>query len=166
LVAKDKSFPKFKIDMWQEKFNRDGVDRSRFSMDFYYPYLAGIKTNKKEFLDLLDNYYVKGLGVKCVAEEPWVTFAESCECVISALIHDNELIAKEIFDNIQQFQNKDGIFPTGYQYEMEIYWPEENSTWTNAAVIIAAHALSFFNSDCNESSVNVFLDLRNFFKSN
>ncbi|NDE95189.1 MAG: hypothetical protein EB063_02755, partial [Proteobacteria bacterium] len=145
LVAKDKSFPKFNTEMWQEKFNRDGVDRSRFSMDFYYPFLAGIKNNKKEFLDLLDNYYEKGLGVKCVAEEPWVTIAESSECVISALIHDNENIAKQIFNDIQQFQNKDGIFPTGYQYDMEIFWPEENSTWTNAAVIIAAHALSFYD---------------------
>ena len=166
LVAKDKSFPKFNTEMWQEKFNRDGVDRSRFSMDFYYPFLAGIKNNKKEFLDLLDNYYVKGLGVKCVAEEPWVTIAESSECVISALIHDNENIAKQIFNDIQQFQNKDGIFPTGYQYKMEIFWPEEDSTWTNAAVIIAAHALSFYDLGSNDSSVNVFLELRNFFKSN
>ena len=166
LVAKDKSFPKFNTEKWQEKFNRDGVDRSRFSMDFYYPYLAGIKNNKKEFLELLDNYYVKGLGVKCVAEEPWVTIAESSECVISALIHDNENIAKQIFNDIQQFQNKDGIFPTGYQYNMEIFWPEENSTWTNAAVIIAAHALSFYDLGSNDSSVNVFLELRNFFKSN
>jgi hypothetical protein len=166
LVAKDKSFPKFKTDVWHKKFNRDGVDRSRFSMDFYYPFLAGIKNNKKEFLDSLDNYYVKGLGVKCVAEEPWVTIAESSECVISALIHGNENIAKEIFNDIQQFQNKDGIFPTGYQYDMEIFWPDENSTWTNAAVIIAAHALSCFDFDCNKSSRNVFLELRNFFKSN
>jgi hypothetical protein len=166
LMAKDKSVPKFNIEMWQKKFNRDGVDRSRFSMDFYYPFLAGIKNNKKEFLDLLDNYYVKGLGVKCVAEEPWVTIAESSECVISALIHDNENIAKQIFNDIQQFQNKDGIFPTGYQYNMEIFWPEENSTWTNAAVIIAAHALSFYDLGSNDSSVNVFLELRNFFKSN
>jgi len=166
LVAKDKSFPEFKINMWQEKFNRDGIDRSRFSMDFYYPFLAGIKNNKKEFLESLDKFYIKGLGVKCVAEEPWVTIAESSECVISALIHDNEYIAKEIFNDIQQFQNRDGIFPTGYQYDMEIFWPEENSTWTNAAVIIAAHALSFYDLGSNESSVNVFLELRNFFKSN
>jgi len=166
LAAKDKSLPMFNIDMWQEKFNRDGIDRSRFSMDFYYPFLAGIKNNRKEFLDLLDNYYVKGLGVKCVAEEPWVTIAESSECVISALIHGNENIAKEIFNDIQQFQNKDGIFPTGYQYHMEIFWPDENSTWTNAAVIIAAHALSFYDLGSNDSSVNVFLELRNFFKTN
>ena len=166
LMAKDKSFHKFNIEMWQEKFDRDGVDRSRFSMDFYYPFLAGIKNDKKEFIDILDNYYVKGLGVKCVAEEPWVTIAESSECAISALIHDNEDIAKDIFNDIQQFQNKDGIFPTGYQYDMEIFWPEENSTWTNAAVIIAAHALSSYDLNSNESSVNVFLELRNFFKSN
>ena len=49
LVAKNKSFPEFKINMWQEKFNRDGIDRSRFSMDFYYPFLAGIKITRMNF---------------------------------------------------------------------------------------------------------------------
>ena len=134
-------------------------------MDLYYPFLSGIKNNKEEFPELLENDYGKGGGVKCVAEEPWVTIAESSECVISALIQDNENIAKKIFHDIQQFQNKDGIFPTGYQYDMEIFWPEENSTWTNAAVIIAAHALSFCDLDCNKSSVHIFLELRNLFKS-
>ena len=45
---------------------------------------------------------------------------------------------------------------------MEILWPEENSTWTNAAVIIAAHALSYYDLDFNKPSVNVFLELKIF----
>ena len=39
---------------------------------------------------------------------------------------------------------------------MEIFWPEENSTWTNAAVIIAAHALSFYDLGSNESLLMSF----------
>ena len=29
--------------LWSIKFDRDGIDRSRFSMDFYYPFLARAK---------------------------------------------------------------------------------------------------------------------------
>jgi len=40
-----------------------------------------------------------------------------------------------------KFRGDDGIFSTGYQFSENIYWPDERSTWTNAAVIIAADAL-------------------------
>ena len=42
---------------------------------------------------------------------------------------------------IENFKNKDGIFPTGYQYSEKIFWPDERSTWTNAAYIIAKDCL-------------------------
>ena len=165
ITAKESLAPNLITSLWDKKFDRDGVDRSRFSMDFYYPYLAGIKNNKSEFLKSLESFYVKGLGIKCVKEEPWVTVAESCECVIAALVHENIQIAEDIFNDIQQFQDSEGIFPTGYQYDLKIFWPEEKSTWTNAAVIIAAHALTCkINTDSVEK--NVFLELCNFFKSN
>jgi hypothetical protein len=43
---------------------------------------------------------------------------------------------------------------------MDIFWPEENSTWTNAAVIIAAHALSTY-SNKETSKGNIFFYLNN-----
>ena len=46
--------------------------------------------------------------------------------------------AKKILKEIMKFQDNKGIFPTGYQYKLDILWPDEFSTWTNAAVIIAA----------------------------
>jgi hypothetical protein len=165
IMAKESLAPDLNINLWDEKFDRDGVDRSRFSMDFYYPYLAGIKKSKTEFLKVLENFYIKGLGIKCVQEEPWVTIAESCECVIAALVHGNIQIADDIFNDIQQFQDSEGIFPTGYQYDLKLFWPEEKSTWTNAAVIIAAHALSCSKKP-DSTQKNVFLELSNFFKSN
>jgi len=165
IMAKEFLSPDLNINLWDEKFDRDGVDRSRFSMDFYYPYLAGVKKSKSEFLQVLENFYIKGLGVKCVQEEPWITIAESCECVIAALVHGNIQIAEDIFNDIQQFQDSEGIFPTGYQYDLKIFWPEEKSTWTNAAVIIAAHALSCSKKP-DSTQKNVFLELSNFFKSN
>ena len=57
-----------------------------------------------------------------------------------------------------------------FQQDINMIWKsfgqKRYSTWTNAAVIIAAHALSFYDLSDNESSVNVFLELRNFFNSN
>jgi hypothetical protein len=158
----------FSIDTskWDQKFDRDGTDRSRFSMDFYYPYLARVKNNKQEFDKHLEEFYVKGLGVKCVKEEPWVTVAESSECVLAALVNGNVISAENIFNDILQFQDSAGIFPTGYQYDLKIFWPEEKSTWTNAAVIIAGHALCTFKDINERKGSNVFVNLSNFNKSN
>ena len=158
----------FSIDTskWDQKFDRDGTDRSRFSMDFYYPYLARVKNNKQEFDKHLEEFYVKGLGVKCVKEEPWVTIAESSECVLAALVNGNVTSAENIFNDILQFQDSAGIFPTGYQYDLKIFWPEEKSTWTNAAVIIAGHALCAFKDINERKGSNVFVNLSNFNESN
>ena len=38
-------------------------------------------------------------------------------------------------------RNSKGYFSTGYQFELGVYWPEEDSTWTNAAVIMAADCI-------------------------
>jgi hypothetical protein len=72
--------------------------------------------------------------------------------------------AQNIFNNILQFKNDNGIFPTGYQYEMDIFWPEENSTWTNAAVVIAAHALATYGKK-EASKGNIFFYLNNLLES-
>mgnify|MGYP000013064522 FL=1 len=144
------------LSLWDQKFDRDGEDRSRFSMDFYYPYMAGVKKNQQVFKKNLEDFYVSGLGVKCVKEEPWITVAESSECLLAAIICGEHRVAKDIFKDILKYQNPDGIFPTGYQYELDILWPEENSTWSNAAIIIGAHALC----NLNKTNENVFLLLR------
>jgi hypothetical protein len=106
------------------------------------------------------------LGVKCVKEEPWVTIAESSECVLAALVNGNVTSAENIFNDILQFQDSAGIFPTGYQYDLKIFWPEEKSTWTNAAVIIAGHALCAFKDINERKGSNVFVNLSNFNESN
>lgn len=122
------------------KFNRDGIDRSRFSMDSYYPFMCGY-VNDKKINKFLDQFYVDGLGIKCVIEEPWVTLAESSEAVIALLKSGKRDLAQKIFIDLIQFKNKKGVFPTGYQYKLDLFWPEEQSTWTNAAVIMAADCL-------------------------
>ena len=123
-----------------KKFDRDGISRARFSMDSYYPILCNCGT-KEDANKLLNKFYVNGLGIKCVEEEPWVTFAESSECIMA--LHKIGLLeeAKKIFNEVLKHKNTKGYFPTGYQYDLRVYWPEENSTWTNAAIIMAADCL-------------------------
>ena len=82
-----------------------------------------------------------GLGIKCVEEEPWVTFAESSECIMALYKVGLKKEATKIFDEVLKHKNSKGYFPTGYQYDLGIYWPEEDSTWTNAAIIMAADCI-------------------------
>ncbi|MFP5373144.1 MAG: prenyltransferase, partial [Actinomycetes bacterium] len=52
------------------------ADRSRFSMDWYYPVLAGAVTGASAAERLAadwERFVVPGLGVRCVADQPWVT---------------------------------------------------------------------------------------------
>ena len=123
--------------IYSKKFDRDEISRKRFSMDNYYPFLCGIGNDEK-IGKVLGDFYKEGLGIKCVIEEPWVTFAESSEFIISMVKMKKNEDAKKIFQEIMKFQDNRGIFPTGYQYKLDILWPDEFSTWTNAAVIIAA----------------------------
>ena len=81
------------------------------------------------------------MGVKCVVEEPWITLAESSECVIALFKIGMKVEASKIFSEILKYKNSSGYFPTGYQYDLDIFWPDENSTWTNAAIIMAADCL-------------------------
>lgn len=120
------------------------VTKSRFSMDWFYPILAGVVTGL-DAQTRIDKYWkkfvVKGQGVKCVADEPWITIAESCELVIALAAMGNDNIAKVIFSWIQDKCFNDGSYWCGFTYPNMIVWPEEKITWTNAVVLMATDAL-------------------------
>ena len=49
-------------------------------MDWYYPILSGcLKQHEKlrYIHKIFKDFYVEGIGIKCVIEEPWVTVAET-----------------------------------------------------------------------------------------
>ena len=110
-------------------------------MDHYYPFLSGLDQDKESFIKGLSKFYVDGLGIKCVIEEPWVTFAESSELIIALCRFGEFNLARKIFMEIDKFKDQDGVLPTGYQYAEKIFWPDERSSWTNAAYVIAADCL-------------------------
>ena len=118
-------------------------DRSRFSMDWYYPILGGINS-KHRITSLVEmiktTFWIKGLGIKCVADEPWVTVAETSECSIAFKKIGEDKIALELLLNAIAIVDGQGIPYMGWQFDENIYWPEETPSWTAAACVLAADA--------------------------
>ena len=118
-------------------------DRSRFSMDWYYPILGGINSKKRInslTTKIKDSFWIKGLGIKCVLDEPWVTVAETSECSIAYKKIGKDKIALELLDNAISIVDSKGIPYMGWQFHENIYWPDETPSWTSAACILAADA--------------------------
>ena len=118
-------------------------DRSRFSMDWYYPILGGINSKKRivSLIEMIKNsFWIKNLGIKCVADEPWVTVAETSECSIAFKKIGEDKIASELLLNAIAIVDSHDIPYMGWQFNENIYWPEETPSWTAAACILAADA--------------------------
>ena len=81
-----------------------------------------------------------GFGIKCVADEPWVTVAETSECSIALKKIGYDDLAIELLLNAAAIVDENSIPYMGWQLEEKIYWPEERPSWTSGALILAADA--------------------------
>jgi MMP endo-(1,4)-3-O-methyl-alpha-D-mannosidase len=120
------------------------ADKSRFSMDWYYPILGGPLRGaaaRRRIAERWDTFVVEDLGCRCVSDQPWVTCAESCELVLALDAMGDRARALELFATIQHLRHEDGSYWTGWQYANERHFPSDRSTYTAAAVILAADAL-------------------------
>jgi hypothetical protein len=118
--------------------------RERFSMDWYYPILGGALRGPAaaQRIDAgWDRFVVPKLGVRCVSDRPWVTGAESCELVLALCAIGQVERAAEMFGWIQHLRHPDGSYWTGYVYPDHARWPEERTTWTAGAVLLASAML-------------------------
>jgi hypothetical protein len=88
---------------------------------------------------------VPGLGVRCVSDQPWVTGAETCELVIALEACGMRAEALEVFADAQRLRHPDGSYWTGWQFANSEPFPRERSSWTAAAVVLAADALTGFS---------------------
>jgi hypothetical protein len=121
------------------------LDKARFSMDWYYPVLGGVVRGAaahERLASRWEDFVVPGLGIRCVDDEPWVTGAESAELVIALDAAGMRERALALFADIQHLRTPDGSYWTGWQFANQVNWPAEHSTWTAAAVVLAADALS------------------------
>lgn len=115
------------------------------SMDWYYPILGGAVRGPAahgRIADRWDDFVVDGLGIRCVSDRPWVTGAETCELVMALDAMGDRARAVGLFAAMQHLREEDGSYWTGLVYADGKRWPVERTTWTGAAVILAADALS------------------------
>ena len=120
------------------------LDKSTFSMDWYYPVLGGPLRGRaaRELLDSRWSEFVEpGLGARCVDANPWVTGAETCELVLALDNVGDRSRALQVFADMQHLRHGGGLYWTGYVFTDEVFWPHEQTTYTSAAVLLACDAL-------------------------
>jgi hypothetical protein len=120
------------------------IDKSNFAMDWYYPVLGGAVQGAAG-LALLDNrwdeFVVAGRGCRCVSDRPWITAAESAELAIALDAVGDRARAVQLMADLQFLRAGRGYW-TGWVFPEDTLWPREQSSWTAAAIILAADALS------------------------
>jgi hypothetical protein len=119
--------------------------KDAWSMEWYYPVLGGALRGAaaKARIDARwDEFVVPGLGIRCVDHRPWVTGAETCELVMALDAIGETARAREQFAAMHHLREEDGSYWTGLVFSDGKRWPVERTTWTGAAMILAADALS------------------------
>lgn len=130
------------------------LDKSRYSMDWYYPVLGGAlrgEAARSRIDEGWDRFVVPGLGVRCVLPNPWVTGGESAELALALWAMGESDRALQILQWVQHLRAEDGLYWTGYVFEDEAIWPEELTTWTAGSLLLAVAALGG-----DEATVEVF----------
>jgi hypothetical protein len=120
--------------------------KRRWAMDWYYPVLCGALRGDDAQTRLTarwTKFVIDGRGVRCVADRPWVTAAETAECVMALDAAGLDADASRLFAWVQSHRHEDGSYWTGTVYPEEVHFPGgERSTYTSAAVVLAANALA------------------------
>jgi hypothetical protein len=121
------------------------LDKSTYSMDWYYPVLGGAVRGPAAY-DLLaerwETFVEPGLGIRCTSTNPWVTGAETCELAMALEAIGDRARALRLLADMQHLRTDDGSYWTGYVWPDRAHWPVEHTTYTAAAVILAVDALS------------------------
>jgi hypothetical protein len=120
--------------------------KERWAMDWYYPVLTGMisgDVGRRRLDDGWDTFIMDGHGTRCVRDRPWITAAETCECVLAHLTVGDDERAALLFEWAQALREDDGSYWTGIvQPEAKHFPGGERSTYTAAAVVLAADALT------------------------
>jgi len=118
--------------------------KARFSMDWYYPVLCGAVTGDEAHKRIdrsWDKFVVPGWGIRCVSDQPWVTTAEASELVLALMAMGDRDRATIVYNWIVDKRYDDGSYWMGVTFPDGVIWPEERTSWTAAAVLLAHDAL-------------------------
>jgi hypothetical protein len=138
------------------------LDKARWAMDWYYPVLGGVwhgDAAREHLASRWSEFVVPERGVRCVADRPWVTAAETCELVMALDSVGLAEEARDLFAAVQFLRTDEGGYWTGMNFEDERFdepgglFPVEQSTWSAAAVVLAADALGEVPSSASRPTV-------------
>ena len=119
--------------------------KHRWAMDWYYPVLSGAllgDAGRARLADRFETFIDDERGVRCVKDRPWITVAETCECVMAHLAVGERETAERLFSWVQQYRVDGGRYWTGTVYpDLSRFPADEQSTYTAAAVVLGADAL-------------------------
>jgi hypothetical protein len=128
---------------------RGFADKSRYAMDWYYPVLSGALGPEESLRRLFgswDTYVIEGLGVRCVADKPWVTAAETAECALALDRVGQRSEAIRLLKTTEPLRLANGEYLTGLVYPEAVPFPQGETTSYTAAAIVLAHAALFSRS--------------------
>ena len=120
------------------------ANRSRYSMDWYYPILAGVfdaDEARERIEERWSEFVVEGLGARCVNDRPWITSAETAELAIALRCCGLDEEASALFSWVQDLRHGDGSYWTGATYPDGRHFPNERTTWSGGANLLAVHVL-------------------------
>jgi hypothetical protein len=119
--------------------------KERWAMDWYYPVLCGAVSGdeaRRRFDGRWAEFVFPALGVRCVADQPWVTAAETAECVMALDSAGMRQQATQLLGWTRHLRDDDGSYWTGCVHPQCVRYPGgERTTYSAAAVLLADHAL-------------------------
>ncbi|MFP5319236.1 MAG: prenyltransferase [Acidimicrobiia bacterium] len=122
------------------------LPKDRWSMDWFYPVLTGVVTGEEAVRRLRGGrarFVMDGLGVRCVADQPWVTAAETAEAALAHLAAGLPGEATRLLEWAQHLRGPDGSYFTGMVHPARTNFPGgERTTYSAAAVLLADDALT------------------------
>ena len=119
--------------------------KRRFSMDWYYPVIAGIWTperSQERLRERWDEFVVSGLGTRCVSDRPWITSGETAELVIALHVAGMDAEANLMLAWVQHLRADDGAYWIGATFPEGTVWPRQKPTWGSGSVVLAADVLA------------------------
>jgi hypothetical protein len=119
--------------------------KERWAMDWYYPILSGALSGdaaRERIESRWPEFVLGGVGIRCVSDEPWVTAAETAECVMALDAVGMRDRATTLLSWTRHLRDGDGSYWTGCVHPQCVRYPGgERTTYTAAAVLLADHAL-------------------------